>query len=150
MKFTKFHSVVILIFIAVLSATAANATIFGTVNIQSHNNTLSDSGTLYGDGYPGGIYAYTGIYSWTNAGGTDLGTQVPNWGFCIEMPQVPYNGWMNVLSMAEAPLDDTPPMGITKANYIRELWGRDFDPSWITGANRQMAEAFSAAIMEII
>ena len=41
-------------------------------------------------------------------------------------------------------------MGITKANYIRELWGRNFDPAWATGTNKQMAEAFSAAIWEII
>jgi hypothetical protein len=41
-------------------------------------------------------------------------------------------------------------MGVTKANHIRELWGRDFDSAWITGADAQMAEAFSAAIFEII
>ena len=41
-------------------------------------------------------------------------------------------------------------MGMTKANYIRELWGRDFDPAWATGANTQMAEAFNACIWEII
>ena len=42
------------------------------------------------------------------------------------------------------------PIGTTKANYIRELWGRDFNPAWTTGADRQMAEAFGAAIWEII
>jgi hypothetical protein len=45
-------------------------------------------------------------------------------------------------------------MGTTKADYIRELWGRNFDPNWITGPTnkneREMAEAFGASVWEII
>jgi hypothetical protein len=41
-------------------------------------------------------------------------------------------------------------MGTTKANYIRELWGRHFDPAWTTGANKKLAEAFGASLWEII
>jgi len=143
---------VVLFLISIVLTSTARAMTFGTVYLDNHNNNLSDVGTLYGDGYPGGITALTGVYSWTNEGGTDLGTQVPNWGFCIELPQGPYNGWVDVLSLQDAPLPPLygSPMGITKANAIRELWGRDFDTSWATGANRQMAEAFSAAIWEIV
>ncbi len=142
-----------MILVSVALISTANATLLGTVNIQNHNNNYSDQGTLYGDGYlPGGITVYTGVYSWTNAGGTGLGTEVPNWGFCIELPQSPYTGWMDVIPLQEAPLPPLygSPMGITKADAIRELWGRNFDSSWITGQNRQMAEAFSVAIQEIV
>jgi hypothetical protein len=130
----------------------ANADTLGTVNINNNNNLLSDWGTLYGDGYPGGQTLYTGIYSWTNQGGTRAGTAVPDWGICIEIPQAPYAGWMDLITLDEAPLPPLygSPMGVTKANYIRELWGRDFDASWVTGQNRQMAEAFNVAIFEIL
>jgi hypothetical protein len=144
---------VITLCLVVLFAVNAQATILGTVNIENHNNALSDIGQLFspslGSG-SGGSY-YTGIYSWTNMGGTGLGTQVPNWGFCIELTQGPYNGWQNLIRLEEAP--ESMAMGTTKANYIRELWGRDFDPTWITNpttANKQLAEAFGACLWEII
>jgi hypothetical protein len=142
-----------MILVGVALISTANATLLGTVNTQNHGNGYSDQGTLYGDGYlPGGITARTGVYSWTNTGGTDLGTAVPDWGFCIELPQGPFNGWVDVIPLEEAPLPPLygSPMGITKADAIRELWGVHFDSSWITGQNRQMAEAFSVAIQEIV
>jgi hypothetical protein len=140
---------VVLVGIALTST--ASATILGTVNVQNHNNGLSDIGTVWGGGLSG-LTGYTGVYSWTNAGGTGLGTEVPNWGFCIELTQEPYTGWQNVVPLNEASLPAAygTPVGTTKANYIRELWGRDFDHTWTTGANRQIAEAFGAAIWEII
>ncbi len=156
MKKVQFKWLIIFCLAAIVSivlTSTASATILGTVNIQNHNNSLSDIGTLWGGGLSG-LYAYTGLYSWTNTGGTDLGTVVPNWGFCIELTQGPYNGWQNVIPLEEAPLPAQfgTPMQITKANYIRELWGRDFNPSWLTGgtANKQMAEAFGTALWEII
>ena len=140
---------VVLVGIAMTST--ANATLLGTVNVQNHNNGLSDIGTVWGGGLSG-LTGYTGVYSWTNAGGTGLGTAVPDWGFCIELTQEPYNGWQDVLPLNEASLPAAygTPVGTTKANYIRELWGRDFNPAWTTGADRQMAEAFGVALWEII
>ncbi|MGD1042472.1 MAG: PEP-CTERM sorting domain-containing protein [Sedimentisphaerales bacterium] len=145
------------VLVGIVLTSTASATILGTVNIQNHNNGLSDIGQLWATslGSESGWSFYTGVYSWTNtlaSGTTGLGTQVPNWGFCIELPQEPYNGWQNVVPLDEAPLPAQygTPTGTTKANAIRELWGRDFDPTWATGANRQMAEAFGAAIWEII
>jgi hypothetical protein len=155
MKKTIATCVTAAVLVGIVLTSTASATILGTVNIQDHNNNLSDKGTLWG-GDLVGLYCYTGVYSWKNEGGTDAGTQVPDWGFCIELTQGPYNGLQNVIPLDEAPLPASKygtPMGTTKANYIRELWGRDFDPNWITRANttdRQMAEAFSAAIWEII
>jgi hypothetical protein len=153
MRHTTLKVLVLFVATTAFSVTPVNATILGTVNIQNHNNDFSDMGTLYGDGYlPGGIYAHSGVYLWNNSGGTRLGTQVSNWGFCIELPQAAYNGEVNVIPLNEAPLPPLygSPMGLTKADAIRELWGRNFDLSWITGQNRQMAEAFSAAIQEIV
>jgi len=135
---------------------AAYATLLGTVNMQGHSNLYSEQAHLWGGGLSGGNY-YTGIYSWTNTGGTGWGTYVPNWGFCIELTQAARNGWQDVIPLAEAPLPIMPifgtPMGSTKADYIRELWGRNFDENWIsnpTTINKQMAEAFGVAIWEII
>jgi hypothetical protein len=147
--FLVFTVVVALVGIAFTST--ASATLLGTVDIQNHNNALSDIGQLWGGGLGGGSY-YTGVYSWTNAGGTGLGTQVPNWGFCTELTQGAYNGWQDVVTLESAPAPPQygTPMGITKANYIRELWGRHFDFTWTTGANTQLAEAFGACIWEIV
>ncbi len=142
------------VLVAIVLTSTASATILGTVNIQNHNNALSDTGRLWGGGLNGGTY-YTGIYSWTNAGGIDWGTLVPDWGLCIELVQGPYNGWQDVIPLEEAPLPAQfgTPMQTTKANYIRELWGRNFDPNWVTNPNnttKQLAEAFGAAVWEII
>lgn len=143
--------VLALVLVGVALTSPASATLLGTVNIQNHNNGLSEQGQLWGGGLTGGTY-YTGVYSWTNSGGTGLGTQVPNWGFCIELIQGPYAGWQDVVSLQDSPIPSAygTPMGVVKANYIRELWGRHFDPTWITGANRQFAEAFGMALYEII
>jgi hypothetical protein len=150
----KFRIVAMLLGIALTSV--AQATILGTVNIQDHNNPYSDQAQLWGGGLTGGTY-YTGTYSWVNAGGTDLGTHVPNFGYCIQLTQPATNGWQDVIPLDEAPLPREPlyntPMGATKANYIRELWGRDFNQNWTTNPtsiDKQMAEAFGAAIWEII
>ncbi len=145
------------VLLCVVLTSTAGATILGTVNLENHNNNLSDSGRLWGGGLNGGTYN-TGIYSWTTSGGTGLGTLVPGWGFCIELTQGANNGPVDVINLKDAPLPPTPlygtPMGTTKANYIRELWGRDFDPNWVIGPitnnERKLAEAFSVAVWEII
>jgi hypothetical protein len=142
------------VLVGIVLTSTASATILGTVDIKNHNNGLSDIGQLFGGGLSGGTY-YTGVYSWTNAGGTGSGTLVPDWGFCIELTQGPYTGWQDVIPLNEAPLPAQfgTPMQTTKADYIRELWGRYFDPNWVTNpttANKQLAEAFGAAVWEIV
>ena len=145
--FTAFALFVITITFIV---TPASATVFSNVVDLENQHNISNIGTIYGNGYPGGLTGKTGIYSWTNAGhAPDVVLQIPSWGFCIEMPQSVVNSWMSIMSLDQGPRNG-PVMGSTKANYIRELWGRDFDPTWKTGADAQMAEAFSAAIFEII
>jgi hypothetical protein len=149
-RIVRSFAVAVLIGIA-LASTASATIVSDVVNIQNHNNGLSDIGTIWGGGHSN-LTGYTGVYSWTNAGGIGLGTEVPDWGFCIELTQGPYNGWQNVIPLDEASLPAAygTPVGTAKADYIRELWGRDFDPAWATGANKQMSEAFGVALWEII
>jgi hypothetical protein len=158
MSYAKLTVPVLFAAITALSVTPANAVpvipTYGTVDITSRNNNYSDIAQLSGTalaGGSGGTY-YTGVYSWTTGATTGIGDYVPNWGFCIELAQDALLGVENVISLNNAPQPAQygTPMETTKANYIRELWGRDFDPAWATGANKQTAEAFSFAIWEII
>jgi hypothetical protein len=146
---------VAVVLVGIVLTSTASATIYGTVNIQDFNNNFSDIGTIGGaalynlTGYQE-LTCYTGIYSWKNEGGTGLGEKVPDWGFCVELVIGAPSGLYNVIPLDEA---SNGPMGTTKANYIRELWGRDFNSNWVTNpttANKQMAEAFGVAIWEII
>jgi hypothetical protein len=128
----------------------------GTADIENHNNGLSDTAAITGGGF-NGQEVYSGLYSWTNNGGTGLGTFVPNFGFCIELPQETANGMTDVIALDQAPQPPLygSPMGITKANAIRELWGRFFNPNWVTDAatntvDRQQAGAFGVAVWEIV
>ena len=116
----------------------------------------SETGSIAGDGYAGGTGAYTSVYTWTanRASGQTWGEGklVPDWGFCIELPQSPQAGLYDVLTLDEAPLPGAygTPMGVTKANLIEELWARNFDPTWITTHNAAKAEAFAGCIWEIV
>jgi hypothetical protein len=64
----------------------------------------------------------------------------------------------DVVMPEEAPQPTTflgGPIGPEKAEYLRELWGRFFDPSWtgdgpFTEQQNSDAEAFTAAIWEIV
>ncbi|MGD1042471.1 MAG: hypothetical protein ABR913_05340 [Sedimentisphaerales bacterium] len=59
-------AVAIVVLVGIVPTSTASATILGTVNIQNHNNSLSDIG--WGGGLVG-ANCYTGVYSWVNAGG---------------------------------------------------------------------------------
>jgi hypothetical protein len=143
------------VLIGIILTSTASATIYGTVNIQDFNNNSSDIGTIGGTGLFNltgltQVTCYTGIYSWKNEGYTGLGKYVPDSGFCVELVIGAPSGWYDVISLDDA---SNGPMGTTKANYIRELWGRDYNPDWIinpTTTNKQMAEAFGTAIWEIL
>jgi hypothetical protein len=146
------------VLVGIVLTSTASATL-GTVDIEGHNNSLSDTGHLWG-GTLTNLYAYTGIYSWDKVegtGSTPLAEAVPDWGFCIELTQGAHNGVADVIYLEEAPRPPSvygTPMGTTKADYIRELWGRFFDPNWVIGPitdnERKLGEAFGAAVWEII
>jgi hypothetical protein len=150
-KNPKMKAIMIAVLVGAVMTSVASATISGTVKLVNHNNPFSDTATIYGGGL-NGLTGYTGIYSWTTAGSTGVGQYVPNWGFCIELTQSPYTGWYTManLEISPQPVAYGGPMGTLKANAIRELWGRYFDPAWTTGANKQLAEAFGVSLWEII
>ena len=123
----------------------------GTVVLGSHGNGLSGQATITGGGHNGRVHS--GIYSYVASSPTGDGVLVPNWGFCIEIPQSPVNG-THVVDFAledySLPAAYTTPMGLLRANLIRELWAANFNPAWVTTPNKDAAGAFGCAIWEII
>lgn len=142
-----------LILIAVVCAfVAAPGLADPTGTVQRLNGSYwTEIGNISGAGYSN-VNAYTSVYTWTVTGYTGEGASVPSWGFCIELPQEPVNGWYDVRPLGEAPLPAQygTPMGDTKANLIKELWARNFQESWIATHNAAMAEAFAACVWEIV
>lgn len=147
------------VFVAVVCAfmaTPAMADVTGTAYLQNHNNSVSSTGSIRGDGIDWGTY-YTGVYSWrvntTTNPPTGEGSLVPSWGFCMDLPSSPVTGWHDVRPVEEAPIHSPAygtPIGANKADLLRELAGRYWNPAWGTGAARAEAEAFSFAVWEIV
>jgi hypothetical protein len=159
----KIFAAVVLVGI-VLTSTANATTYYGTVDIENHNNTLSDTGKIWGGGFSG-VPGHTGIYGWDAIPLIDplhdpcgfVSAQIPGWGFCIELPQSPVNGVHDIIALDDAPLPSLygTPMGPTKANYIRELWDKYADANWPGNiptniTERKEAETFGVCLWEII
>jgi hypothetical protein len=91
----------------------------------------------------------TGMLRWDRTGGD----HAPNFrgtftSYCIELEQdIRYGDKVvfDVRDLARAP-DPGPVMGQTKANYIRELWGRYYTPT----PDDEQAAAFQLALWEIV
>ncbi len=139
----------------------AEACLLGTVDIEHNGYGASDVMRVWGGGLDG-VYVYGGVYMLDKSYGTDQGNLWPNGeligSFCIEldeqapsdtfkygvvMPQDAYNNFLDGY------------LGTTKTNYLRELWGRFYDPKWsyngpYTSQQRYEAEAFAAAVWEIV
>jgi hypothetical protein len=131
-----------------------------TVEIVHDGFGAYDVTTFWGAGYPWGAEVMAGVYmlnktDHTGLGGTWQNGLIP--GFCIElhepapkttltyevkMPEDVYNSYTGEY------------LGTAKANYLRELWARYYDPAWASGSYTQQdnraAEAFAAAVWEII
>jgi len=137
----------------------AKAYLLGTVNIVHEGYGASDVITVWGGDHDGDN-VYGGVYMLDKTGGTGQGNIWPDGllgSFCMElherspdstlkygvfMPEDAYNSFRGST------------IGTTKADYLRELWGRFFDPLWVSGPydskQNSNAEAFAAAIWEII
>jgi hypothetical protein len=139
-----------------------HATILGTVDLVNAGYYASDSiVAFYGD-QPGSIL-YAGVSRFKKTGGTNEGKLWSNGeigGFCIELaePRSTMPVTYDVIMPADGPRPEAylgGAMGQTKANYLRELWGRYYDPSWATGdtftsTQNDQAAVFAAAIWEIV
>ncbi|MCF7975311.1 MAG: PEP-CTERM sorting domain-containing protein [Phycisphaerae bacterium] len=138
---------------------AAKANPLGTVDIADSSLGAYSEATVYGGGYAGqGLY--TGVYMLDKTSGTDAGTLWANGpvpGFCIELevpaPHAPTT--YDVINVSESYLGLlNESMGSDKSNYLSELWGRYYDPSWADGsytsADNNAAAAFAAAVWEVV
>ncbi len=119
-----------------------------------------DSIVFWGGGYAGDTVA-AGVYKLNKTSSTGTGDTWSNGlipGFCIELhepapqstvtydvewPDGVYNSYTGEV------------LGTTKANYLRELWAKHYDPAWASGGSyteqqNSTAAVFAAAIWEII
>lgn len=142
---------------------AAGAVPVGTVDIEHTGYGAGGYLRVWGGGLYGS-YVRGGVYMLDKTGGTgqgdDLWLNGPLESFCIELgqwaPQDPYQYDVVMPEEAQRPTYFLGgPIGLNKAEYLTELWGRFFDPTWIgfgpfTVQQNREAEAFAAAVWEII
>lgn len=134
----------------------------GTVEIVNTGNAASELVTVWGGGLEG-VDVYAGVYTFNKTAGTGEGKLWDNGlvtGFCTELTQtVPtITSKYNVIPLENGPVPTSflgGAMGTEKADYIRELWGRFYDPSWATEGQHtwkqnSQASAFASAIWEIV
>jgi hypothetical protein len=146
---------ILLFFCATIIATQTgitNATTLGTADVQ-----LAGYGGYEYIGVEAGMLhtaAHAGVNTlWTTNGTLNDNTWPSGYvsGFCIELTQ-PHsydNLQYNIINPEDGPQPGSS-MGLTKAKYLEELWGRYYDSSWETGANPHQAANFAVAVWEII
>ena len=145
-----------------LSCLAAQAASPDTVDIAHCGYGAYDpEGVAIWGGDLDGMVIYGGVYMLNKTAGTGCGNIWPNGligGFCIELHEaapestftydviMPKNAYNSFLGGS---------IGTGKANYLSELWGRFYNPTWASGGpfspqQNSDAEAFAAAVWEII
>jgi len=136
------------------------ATPVGTMDIVYAGQGASDVIKLWGGGHSG-LNAYGGVYMLDKTAGTGQGNIWPNGligGFCIELHQWAPDTTLKYDVVKLEEVNNTfmgGLIGIEKADYLAELWGRFYNPAWADGwpyssEERSKAEAFAAAVWEII
>lgn len=134
----------------------------GTVDIALSGFGAHDIMEIWAAGYEG-IIGYAGVNMLDKTYGTNEGkiwSDGPIGAFCIEWAELSSSSTLtyDVIMPEDGPIPTTllgGTMGLSKAKYLQELWGRYFDPSWVgsgsfTYQQNTKAEAFSAAVWEII
>jgi hypothetical protein len=137
------------------------ATTLGTVDIAMTGYYASDVMYVWAGGYLQGT-THSGVSmleKYDGSGEGDLWANGPLGAVCIELYESPSNEILqyNVIKPQDGPVPNGflgSSMGETKAKYIEELWGRYYDPTWVSGpyteAKNICAAAFSAAVKEIV
>ncbi len=138
------------------------ATPVGTVDIAQVGHGANDIMQIWAGGQEG-IYGYAGVYMLDKTNGTNGGKIWPNGPigvFCIEWAELTSSSTLtyDVVMPQDGPIPTTilgGTMGLTKAKYLQELWGRYFDSSWVgsgsfTFQQNTKAAAFAAAVWEIV
>jgi hypothetical protein len=133
---------------------------FGSITLKEVSTSPGVGGfTLYAHNFTGGVGGVlAGVYNFDISGGSGITvpgissyTQLPEWGFCIEMQYSttsykPYT----IKSLQDAPLTGGPlggPMGATKADAIAELFANHIAD---VAGNNTNAAAFQLAVWEIV
>ncbi len=138
---------------------AAGPALGNTVDIVHDGFGAFDVATVWGADQYGDENA-AGVYKLYKTGGTGTGSTWSNGpmaGFCVELNQASplevtryYVGMPDDMTVSYT----GGTLGTTKANYLRELWGRYYDPAWAqdwtTAEANRSAGAFAAAIWEIV
>lgn len=150
------------VLVLALPCLASEGTSLGTVDIVhcDYGAYDQDGIAVWGAGRNGTIM-YGGLYTLDKTAGTGEGNIWPNGligGFCIELHEpAPDNTYTYDVVMPENAHNSyvAGMIGAEKADYLRELWGRFFDPVWAGGGpystgQNSAAEAFAAAVWEII
>jgi len=142
----------------------ARAVPVGTDTVDIVHAGYGASGYLrvWGGGYYG-MQVRGGVYMLNKTNGTGQGTLWPDGplgSFCIELSEwAPEKSFRYDVVMPEESPEPTNflggHIGLDKAEYLSELWGRFFDPNWVGNGpfsyqQKHDAEAFAAAVWEII
>ncbi len=138
------------------------ATPVGTVDIAYTGQGAHDIMEVWAAGYEG-TSGYAGVYMLDKTYGTNEGKIWPDGPigtFCIEWAEASSSSTLtyDVVMPEDGPVPTTllgGTMGLSKAKYLQELWGRYFDPSWVgsgsfTYQQNTKAEAFATAVWEIV
>jgi hypothetical protein len=140
----------------------AKADLLGTIDITYAGGGAGGHANLWGGGL-NGASRFTGVYKLRKSSGTGQGELWEDGlinTFCIELSETaPYNVKTYDVVLPEDAQDPTTflgaKIGLQKAEYVREAWGRFFDESWLgsgpfTTQQNSNAEAFAAVLWEII
>ena len=131
----------------------------GTVDISMTGFYAYDIMEVWAVSYIQGTTTHSGVSMLEKTDGYGEGNLWANGtigGVCIELYEAPSNDLLkyNVIMPENGPDASGGAMGYTKANYLRELWGRYYDSTWATNsyseADKIFAAAFSAAVKEIV
>lgn len=158
----KSKTLTVAITIITLTLTSLTHAGLDTVDIRYTGYAASGMANVWGGGL-NGEYARVGVYNLEKTAGTGEGNIWENgtiYTFCIELSEnnpLPTETY-DVVQPQYAQKPGTYPgliIGPAKAEYIKEAWGRFFDPAWTgTGTFTELqnsdAEAFGAALWEII
>jgi len=140
----------------------ARAVPLGTVDILHIDYGAFDPIQVWGGGYDGS-FVYGGVYTLSKTASSGQGDIWPDGelgSFCMELNELAPHTRLtyDVVMPEEAPVPIDllgGGMGAAKAEYLRELWGRFFNPDWLgngpfTSQQCTDAEAFAAAVWEIV
>ena len=155
-------SVVLCISIVFSMPEPVHATVLGTADMIHTGYYAFEKVPVWGGGRDGS-YTHAGVYMLEKSNSTGQATYWPDGemtGFCMELAQINPTSLSSydVIKPDNGPLPTTflgSAIGSTKAQYIQELWGRYYDPSWSSGATftetqNHEAASFAVAIWEIV